>query len=61
MTISKDLLKILACPKCKGDLKLKERSTTHGDEGLTCDKCKLLYQIRDGIPVMLMDEAIPIG
>ena len=61
MIISKDLLKILACPKCKGALKLKEKSTTHGDEGLTCDKCKLLYPIIGGIPVMLIDEAIPIG
>ena len=55
MTISKDLLKILACPKCKGALKLKEESTTLGDEGLTCDKCKLLYPIIGGIPVMLID------
>ena len=61
MTISKDLLKILACPKCKGYLKLKEKSTTRGDEGLICDKCKLLYPIRDGIPVMLIGEAIPAG
>lgn len=61
MTISKDLLKIIACPKCKGALKIKEKSTARGDEGLTCDKCKLLYQIRGGIPVMLIDEAIPIG
>lgn len=61
MTISKDLLKILACPKCKGTLKLKENSVTRGNEGLICDKCKLLYPIRDGIPVMLIDEAIPAG
>jgi len=61
MTISKDLLKILACPRCKGDLKLKEESATRGAEGLICDKCKLFYPIRDGIPVMLIGEAIPIG
>ena len=56
MAISKDLLDILACPKCKGDLVLTEKK-----DGLICDKCKLLYPIRDGIPVMLIDEAIPIG
>jgi uncharacterized protein YbaR (Trm112 family) len=61
MTVSKDLLKILACPKCKGVLILKEESATRGDEGLICDKCKLLYPIRGSIPVMLIDEAIPIG
>ncbi len=50
--ISKELLDILACPKCKGDVKLTEKK-----DGLICDKCKLLYEIRDDIPVMLIDEA----
>lgn len=61
VAISRDLLDILACPKCKGDLKFTEKSTTRGEGGLICDRCKLLYPIRDGIPVMLIDEAIPIG
>jgi len=56
MSISKDLLEIIACPKCKGDVKLTEK-----EDGLVCEKCKLLYPIRDGIPVMLIDEAIPLG
>jgi uncharacterized protein len=56
MAISKDLLDILACPKCKGELVLTEK-----EDGLICNRCKLLYPIRDGIPVMLIDEAIPIG
>ena len=56
MAISKDLLDILACPKCKGDLVLTEK-----EDGLICNRCKLLYPIRNGIPVMLIDEAIPIG
>ncbi|WP_457577301.1 Trm112 family protein [Desulfomarina sp.] len=50
-TINKDLLEILACPQCKGAVKLKEA------EGILCEKCKLLYEIRDGIPIMLIDEA----
>ncbi len=50
--ISKELLDILACPKCKGDVVLTEKK-----DGLICDKCKLLYEIRDDIPVMLIDEA----
>lgn len=57
MAISRELLEILACPKCKGDLKLVEKSTTQED-GLICEKCRLLYPIRNGIPVMLIDEAI---
>jgi uncharacterized protein YbaR (Trm112 family) len=50
--ISKDLLDILACPKCKGPVKL-----TEAGDGLVCEKCRLVYEIRDDIPVMLIDEA----
>ena len=52
MTISKELLAILVCPKCKGDIRLNEAA-----DGLICDRCKLLYEIKDEIPVMLIDEA----
>ncbi len=55
MPISKELLEILACPKCKGDLVYDEKKDT-----LTCDACKLVYLIKDDIPVMLIDEAIPL-
>jgi len=55
MGIQKDLLEILACPKCKGDIRLNDK-----EDGLVCDKCRLLYPIRDGIPVMLIEEAIPL-
>lgn len=50
--INKDLLDILACPKCKGPIKLTESA-----DGLVCEKCRLVYAIRDDIPVMLVDEA----
>jgi uncharacterized protein len=52
MALSKDLLEILACPKCKGDLRLNDAG-----DGLICDRCRLLYEIRDDIPIMLIDEA----
>ena len=52
MPISKELLDILACPQCKGEIRLNE-----GEDGLICDACKLLYEIRDDIPVMLIEEA----
>ena len=55
MAISKDLLDILACPQCKGDIYLNEK-----EDGLICDACKLLYEIRDDIPIMLIDEAKPL-
>lgn len=50
--LDQELLKILACPKCKGDLILSE-----DNKGLICHKCQLLYEIKEGIPVMLIDEA----
>ncbi len=55
MTISQELLEILACPKCKGDVRITEEQ-----DGLVCHRCKLMYPIKDDIPVMLIDEAIPL-
>ena len=52
MAISKELLDILACPKCKGEIYLNDAG-----DGLICDECKLLYEIKDDIPIMLIDEA----
>ncbi len=56
MAVSQELLDILVCPKCKGELRLNDEKT-----GLICDACKLLYEIREDIPVMLIDEAKPIN
>jgi uncharacterized protein YbaR (Trm112 family) len=52
MALSKNLLDILVCPKCKGEIILLE-----DDSGLVCHACRLKYPIRDDIPVMLIDEA----
>jgi len=56
MAISKELLDILACPKCKGEIYL-----TEAGDGLICDRCQLMYEIKDDIPIMLIDEAKPIN
>ncbi|MCX5816933.1 MAG: Trm112 family protein [Proteobacteria bacterium] len=56
MPIKKELLDILCCPKCKGDISLNE-----SQDGLICDACKLVYPIKDDIPIMLIDEAISIA
>jgi len=50
--LDKELMEILACPKCKG--KVEYNGTK---DGLVCPACKLEYPIRDDIPVMLIDEA----
>jgi uncharacterized protein YbaR (Trm112 family) len=48
--IDKTLLEILACPACKADVELKEKK-------IVCKKCGKKYPIKDGIPIMLIDEA----
>jgi uncharacterized protein len=55
MAINERLLAILVCPKCKGDLVLTENS-----DGLICNACRLKYEIKDDIPIMLIDQAIPL-
>ena len=55
MSIDKELLDILACPQCKGELTLPPE-----EDGLICLVCKLKYPIRDDVPVMLADEAEPV-
>ncbi len=50
--VKKELLEILACPQCKGPVELNTEET-----GLICRTCRLVYEIRDGIPIMLIDEA----
>ena len=49
--INKDLIEILACPQCKGAVKLQD------EHGILCEKCNLLYEIKDEIPIMLVDRA----
>lgn len=52
MSLDVSLLKILACPACRGGL----RADDPADE-LTCTGCGRAYPVRDGIPVLLVDEA----
>ena len=53
MTLPRDLLEILVCPKCKGEL---EHRTAPAEE-LVCHACRLRYAVDAGIPIMLIDEA----
>ncbi|RKX37763.1 MAG: Trm112 family protein [Thermotogae bacterium] len=53
MVVSKELLKILACPKCKGELKYDKN-----ENKLICNKCRLKFPILEGdIPDMLIEDA----
>lgn len=52
MALSPELLNILVCPACKGDLQYDANAAT-----LTCPACRLRYRVEDDIPVMLVEEA----
>ena len=55
MTVAPQLLAILVCPRCKGELVSRE-----AENALDCVACRLRYPVRDDIPVMLVDEATPL-
>jgi uncharacterized protein YbaR (Trm112 family) len=55
MAFDPELITILRCPKCKGEVELREDIS-----GFACQRCKLLYPIVDEIPVFLIDEAKPL-
>jgi uncharacterized protein YbaR (Trm112 family) len=52
MSLSQDLLDILACPQCKGVVSYNAAAAE-----IVCGPCHLAYPVRDDIPVMLVDEA----
>ena len=58
MNMNKELLEILACPRCHGTL---EALRNNDGEGLSCPACAVVYPIRDDIPVMLVEEAVPLA
>lgn len=54
MSLNKELLEILACPKCRQSV-----VPVDGERGLLCAQCRVVYPVRDEIPVMLVEEAVP--
>jgi len=49
--LSKELLDILCCPKCKADLTYSAEQST-----LACTRCGKIYQVKNDIPIMLVDD-----
>jgi len=56
MITQKELLEILACPRCRGQLEALGSPL----QGLCCRACAVVYPVRDGIPVMLLEAALPL-
>ena len=57
MPLRPELLAIVRCPKCLGEVKPAKPTQS---KGLVCEKCRLLYPIVDEIPNFLVEEAKPI-
>ena len=57
MSIDSELLHILACPKCRGELSLLEKDGSAA--GLACPGCKVVYPVEKDIPVLLIEKAVP--
>ncbi|MFC1480787.1 Trm112 family protein [Candidatus Neomarinimicrobiota bacterium] len=56
MALAADLLELLVCPQCKGDLEYQA-----DDSLLICQLCELGYPVKDDIPIMLIDLAHELG
>ncbi len=55
LMLDKELLDILVCPQCKGELEYRPDANE-----LICHACRLRFEVRDDIPIMLLDEAKPL-
>ncbi len=56
--IDREFLTLLACPVCKGPL--EPSAGPEGGEELSCRRCALAYPVRDGIPMLLREDARPL-
>ena len=52
MGLSRELLDILVCPQCKGELEYRQ-----SPEQLVCSVCRLIYGVKENIPILLVDQA----
>lgn len=52
------LVDLLACPQCQGAL--RTLTVGGGQPALACDRCALVYAVEEGIPVLLVERAVPL-
>jgi uncharacterized protein YbaR (Trm112 family) len=55
MPLNRELIDLLACPKCKGKLDLRPDET-----GFVCQACRLVYAVTDDIPNFIIEDATPL-
>jgi hypothetical protein len=56
MPMNRELIEILACPKCKGTLELRA-----DESAFVCRACRLVYAVQDEIPNFIVEEAQPLA
>ena len=60
MPLNRELIDLLACPKCKGKLDLRPEATTDSPSAFVCPACRLVYAVADDIPNFIIEEATPL-
>jgi len=61
LSIDPTLLAIVVCPDCRAALAVEPvtaAGAAAGEVEMVCQGCGLVYPVRDGIPVLLVDEAV---
>ena len=58
--LRKELLEIIICPKCKGELNYQVDEQNDRNGKLTCYNCNLAYPVENDLPKLLIDEAISL-
>lgn len=60
--LDQEILQIIACPKCKGKLEYHSGALAgrEQEQKLICPNCRLKYEVKDDIPILLIDEAQPM-
>lgn len=56
MSLNRELVELLACPKCKGKLSLRP-----DESAFVCPACRLVYAVTDDIPNFIIEEAQPLS
>jgi hypothetical protein len=60
--LDQEFLQIIVCPKCRGKLEYRSEAAEGGEQEqkLICNNCRLQYDVKDDIPILLIDEAKPL-
>jgi len=55
----KQFIEVICCPQCRGNLHWQEPGAALDEGGFQCPACATAYPVREGLPRLLKDEALP--